>query len=184
MTELAVVVKSIAPVLREYIGGLTERVKALEALTKGESGPAGPQGPPGPKGDPGRDGRDGLPGAHGEKGLDGAPGLNGADGLGFDDLAVLHDGERGITFRFQKGDKVKEFTVQLPAVIYRGVFTEGKTYEVGDVTTWGGSAWHCQKATMSKPGEGSDGWQLMTKRGRDGKDGQDAPGALPVVKVR
>lgn len=177
--DLAIVVKAIAPVLRDYLGAVTDRVTQLETLAKGEQGPAGPQGLPGPKGDPGRDGLPGLS----LKGEDGKPGQNGADGLGFDDLAVLHDGERGVTFRFIKGDKIKEFPIQIPALIYRGVFTDGKTYEVGDVSTWAGSTWHCQKATVSKPGEGSADWQLVTKRGRDGRDGLDAPGALPVVKV-
>jgi integrin beta 3 len=159
--DLVLVAKAMAPVLRDYVGALTARVTELETLAKGDAGPPGPPGPPG---------RDGLPGVPGHPGLDGAKGLNGQDGLGFDDLAVLHDGERGVTFRFIKGAAVREFTVTLPALIYRGVYTEGKTYDLGDVTTWAGSSWHCQKATMSKPGEGSDGWQLMTKRGRDGKD--------------
>lgn len=170
LSELAVVVKGLAPVIREYVAKLTDRVTELETLAKGEPGPAGPRGPEGPEGKPGRDGRDGVPGAHGEKGLDGARGMNGQDGLGFDDLAVLHDGERGVTFRFIKGDKVKEFTVTVPALIYRGVYTDGKTYEPGDVVTWGGSTWHNGEPTTTKPGEGSKSWTLMVKRGRDGKD--------------
>jgi integrin beta 3 len=159
--DLALVAKALAPVLREYVGGLSARVTELETLAKGDRGDVGPSGPQGVPG------RDGLPGVPGHPGIDG---VKGADGLGFDDLAVLHDGERGVTLRFMKGATVKEFTLQIPALIYRGVYTEGKTYDLGDVTTWAGSSWHCQKATMSKPGEGSDGWQLMTKRGRDGKD--------------
>lgn len=167
--DLVVVVKAIAPVLREYVGALSARVTELETLQKGDRGEVGPPGPPGPMGAPGRDGQPGVPG---HPGLDGARGMNGQDGLGFDDLSVLHDGERGVTFRFLKGDTIKEFTVTIPALIYRGVYTEGKTYDLGDVTTWAGSSWHCQKATMSKPGEGSSDWLLMTKRGRDGKDGK------------
>ena len=164
--DLIVVAKAIAPVLREYVGALTARVAELESLAKGEPGPPGPCGPAGPPG------RDGLPGVPGHPGIDGARGLNGQDGLGFDDLAVLHDGARGLTLRFIKGDTIKEFTVTIPALIYRGVYTEGTTYDLGDVTTWAGSSWHCQTATMSKPGDGSADWVLMTKRGRDGKDGK------------
>ena len=178
--ELVIVVKAIAPVVREYLGALTDRVVELETLAKGDRGESGPVGPQGLQGIPGRDGMT-VYGPPGEKGTNGS---NGQDGLGFDDLAVLHDGERGVTFRFMRGDKIKEFGIQIPALIYRGVFTDGKTYELGDVTTWGGSTWHCQKATISKPGDGATDWQLVTKRGRDGRDGQDAPGALPVVKVR
>lgn len=190
--DLVLVVKAIAPVMHEYVGALQLRVKELETLGKGDRGELGPVGPVGPKGEPGRDGRDGLS-AQGTKGLDGAPGTNGQDGLGFDDLSVLHDGERGITFRFAKGDRVKEFTVTVPALIYRGVFSDGKSYDAGDVVTYGGNAWYAKRnETTVKPdyiGQGpqaKDFWILMVKRGNDGKDnnGGSGSGALPVVKVR
>lgn len=167
--DLVVVVKAMAPVLREYVGALTDRVKELETLQKGDRGEAGPQGMPGPKGDPGRDG---MPGVPGHPGTDGARGVNGQDGLGFDDLAVLHDGERTVTWRYLKGDKIKEYSVVFPIDIYRGVWVEGKTYERGDGVTWGGSEWHCNEPTNSKPGDGSKAWTLKVKRGRDGKDGK------------
>jgi len=176
--DLAVLAKGFAPVLRDF----ALRIAALEVKEKGLDGKDGARGPEGPPGPPGRDGRDGLPGLPGNAGEKGADGVNGADGLGFDDLAVLHDGARGVTFRFIKGDRIKEFHVTIPAVIYRGVYTDGKTYDVGDTTTWGGSLWHCNEPTTTKPGEGSKAWTLTVKRGRDGKDGQDAP-SLPVVKV-
>lgn len=178
--DLVVVVKAIAPVLREYLGALTDRVKELETLAKGERGEVGPVGAPGPQGVAGRDGRDGLPGIPGEKGLNG---IDGQDGLGFDDFSVLHDGERSLTVRLQLGDKVKEATVVLPIDIYRGVYAEGKTYERGDGVTWGGSEWHCNEPTTAKPGDGSKSWTLKVKRGRDGKDGKDATPPIPVVKV-
>jgi integrin beta 3 len=95
---------------------------------------------------------------------------------------VLHDGERGITVRFVKGDRVKDFPITFPVEIYRGVYVDGKTYERGDGVTWGGSEWGCNEATNAKPGDGSKAWTLKVKRGRDGKDGQDAP-SLAVVKV-
>ena len=53
------------------------------------------------------------------------------------------------------------------------------------MATWGGSTFHCNETTTSKPGE-SKAWTLMVKRGRDGKDGRDlspAATALPVVTV-
>ena len=31
--------------------------------------------------------------------------------LGFDDLAVLHDGERGVLFRVTRGDQFKDFPI-------------------------------------------------------------------------
>lgn len=184
--ELAVIARGMAPMLREF----ALRITALEQKEKGldgKDGARGPDGSIGPPGPPGRDGRDGVPGVPGEKGLNGT---NGTDGLGFDDLSVLHDGEGGITFRFQQGSMVKDFTVTIPILIYRGVFTEGKTYRAGDVVTYGGHAWHCRKETSVKPdyvGQGpqpKDFWTLMVKHGRDGKDGRDGVDRNPVVRTR
>ena len=143
----------------------------------GAPGAPGERGPEGPEGKPGRDGRDGLPGVQGEKGLDGKNGRDGVDGqagkdgLGFDDLAVEHDGERGFTLRFTRGDQVKSFSFTVPALIYRSVYREGAAYAKGDVVTWAGSAWACHAATTTKPGDGSKDWQLMVKRGDIGKPG-------------
>ena len=55
---------------------------------------------------------------------------------------------------------------------YQGVFQDGKSYDPGDVVTWGGSAWHANEPTVSKPGESAKAWTLVVKRGRDGKDGK------------
>ena len=62
------------------------------------------------------------------------------------------------------------------------MYQDGKSYDVGQITTWGGASWHANTATTSKPGDGSKDWTLMVKRGRDGKDGRDAE-VMPVVKV-
>ncbi len=124
-----------------------------------------------------------IPGPPGPNGKDGVDGKDGADGLGFDDFEeVIGDDERTITHRYRSGDRVKEFVYKTSTEIYRGVYVEGKTYDRGDVVTWGGSSWHCNETTTSKPGD-SKAWQLQVKKGRDGKDGLDAPGALPVVTV-
>jgi hypothetical protein len=53
---------------------------------------------------------------------------------------------------------------------YLGVYQDGKSYDVGELVTWGGSMWHCNEPTETKPGEGSKAWTLSVKRGRDGKD--------------
>lgn len=97
--------------------------------------------------------------------------VDGRDGLGFDDLSVDHDGERLVTFRFVQGERVKEFPVTFPALIYRDVYRPEKAYVRGDVVTFGGSMWHCNAATEEKPGDGSAAWTLAAKRGRDGRDG-------------
>jgi len=103
-------------------------------------------------------------------GKDGEPGKPGLDGFGFDDLEATYDGEKTVTLKFTKGERVKEFAFTLPVVIDRGIYTEGKTYSAGDGATWGGSFWIAQKDTSTKPGEGGD-WRLAVKKGRDGRDG-------------
>jgi len=49
---------------------------------------------------------------------------------------------------------------------YLGVHVPGKTYDVGDLVTAGGSAWYCGRTTTGIPGKSPD-WQLMVKRGRE-----------------
>lgn len=170
--------KALAPIL--------DRLEALEKREpipgppgqKGEPGDPGERGPEGPHGIPGRDGRDGMQGLPGEKGLngkdgrDGIDGKDGRDGLGFDDLDVIHDGERGFVFRFARGEQVKEFAFTVPMMIYRGVYSAAANYQKGDAVTWGGSLWVAEGETGDKP-ESGKGWRLAVKRGRDGKDGQN-----------
>ena len=131
---------------------------------------------------PGRDGRDGAPGAPGAQGTAGDPGRDGADGkdgadgrdgLGFDDLTVEYDGERSFSFKFVQGDRVKSFgPFIVPALIYRGVFKAGETYQRGDTVTWAGSLWHASDVTTAKPGDAapeSRAWQLCVKKGADAR---------------
>jgi len=108
----------------------------------------------------------------GRDGKDGAPG---ADGVGFDDLTFEYDGERTITLKFVKGEQVKDFSVKVPMMIYRGIFSESKEYEAGDCVTWGGSVWVAQRKTTAKP-ETNDDWKLAVKRGKDG-------GVKEIVKL-
>lgn len=113
-------------------------------------------------------------------GKDGDPGN---DGLGFDDLEMIHDGERGFTFRMMRGEKVKEFAFTVPAMIYRGVFKE-QDYAKGDAITWGGSLWHCNENTKENPDQNHTAWTLVAKKGRDGKDGIVKPTKDPApVKI-
>jgi len=71
----------------------------------------------------------------------------------------------------------------LAGLSYEGVYQDGKSYDVGNLVTWGGSMWHANESTTTKPGEGSKAWTLTVKRGRDGKDGRDAVDPVPVVSV-
>jgi hypothetical protein len=96
-------------------------------------------------------------------------GINGKDGFGFDDLNIEHDGRRSFSFTFQQGDRIKSFNFVLPLVLDAGFYQEGKSYEAGDGTTFGGSYWIAKEATSEKPGAGSESWRLAVKKGRDGK---------------
>jgi hypothetical protein len=55
---------------------------------------------------------------------------------------------------------------QKPAMKYRGVWKSEARYDAGDITTDGGSMWHCNRSTMARPGTSGD-WTLAVKRGRD-----------------
>jgi hypothetical protein len=100
--------------------------------------------------------------------IDGKDGVPGRDGLGFNDLNVEQIGERTVRFLLKRDADEAEFDVTFPVPIYRDVFKEGAAYERGDMVTWGGSLWHCDKATTDKPSP--DSWTLAAKKGRDGKD--------------
>lgn len=134
--------------------------------------------------------------------IPGPPGVNGkdgADGMGWDDLAVEHDGERSFAVKLTRGDRVKDAgTFVIPAQIYRGIYTDGRTYEPGDTVTYARSLWHCLKTTILKPDavsrnavtgeaggpQGKDFWKMVVKGAQDGKDGRDGRDAgLPVVSV-
>ena len=100
---------------------------------------------------------------------DGKDGVDGEDGVGFDDLAVEHDGERGFTFRLIRGSEVREYGFTIPAVLDRGVYREDNDYLKGDAVSFGGSLWIAQRdVPPGKPGQ-CDGWRLAVKKGRDGR---------------
>lgn len=89
--------------------------------------------------------------------------------LGID---VSSTDERNFTVTVTRASGAAESKAfSIPAMIYRGVFKSGEAYQAGDTVTWGGSMWHCDQDSTDKPGEnGSKGWTLATKRGRDGRD--------------
>jgi hypothetical protein len=152
------------------LGPVGERGPKGENGAQGEPGTVGPRGEKGLDGAPGRDGRDGLPGLNGK---DGAPGANGSDGFSLEDFdMVLAEDGRTLSLKFKRGDLVVERAIRLATMIYREVWREGE-YELGDVVTWGGSAWHCQQKTADKPGT-SSAWKLMVKEGARGKDAKSA----------
>ncbi len=103
------------------------------------------------------------------KPIDGKDGRDGTNGVGWDDMTVEHDGKRGVTLKWIKGDAQHIAEIVIPCVIDAGFFKEGQTYEQGDGVTFGGSYWIAQKATSAKPEVGSEDWRLAVRKGRDGK---------------
>lgn len=101
------------------------------------------------------------------KGERGEPGQNGFSLDDFD-IRPCEDG-RSIVLSFSQGDVTNEFELTFPVPVYRGVFKQGEAYVRGDVVTWGGCAWNCKEDTTEKP-DSADHWELMVKKGRDGRD--------------
>jgi hypothetical protein len=164
---------------------------------KGDPGVPGGRGEVGPAGAPGADGvglagallnKDGelvvtltngevralgrVVGAVGPTGPAGRDGMDGRDGFGFDDLQMTYDGAREFTFSFVKGEQVKAFSFSVPVMLFKGVYDEAKTYDAADVVQFGGHMYSAKRSTRMKPAEvGDNDWQLVVRRGRDGKQG-------------
>lgn len=95
---------------------------------------------------------------------------DGVDGMGFEDMTVEYDGNRTFTFAMVRDARRKAFEFKVPVMIYRGIFNEASSYDKGDVATWGGSSWVALKdSPQGKPGQSRD-WQLIVKKGTDGRD--------------
>lgn len=169
----------------------------------GKDGRNGSDGSDGKDGRDGRDGRDGIDGRDASD-LDVLPAIDFAKVYGRGTLASHRGGlwraftntdgehgwacivdgvdgiaieaeERGFVISITRSTSaVQTYRCGLPVMIYRGVYEYGRRYEVGDVVTFGGSAWHCNAPTGAKPDEHTDDpvkpWTLAVKRGRDGKD--------------
>ena len=185
MTEddLNLMMAAVTPALAELTAAIGVRLSALEARARGADGGPGPPGPPGP---PGRDGRDGLAGASGPAGLDGAPGVDGRDGT-LEELAIARVDDRTVQLTFRDGSPVTGGRIRLPAVVYRGIWDAGRTYEDGDAVTCAGSVWIAKGATTQRPdtdGDGAREWVLSAKRGADGKRGERGPVGAPGAPGR
>ena len=100
-------------------------------------------------------------------GKDGDPGKD-AETFTLDDFDIEQIDERSFRFKFTHGGECHSFDFAFPVPLYRDTYAAGKTYQSGDMVTWGGSLWHCDKPTAETPGGG--GWTLAVKKGRPGKD--------------
>lgn len=114
--------------------------------------------------------RDGTTSDLGEfVGKDGKDGKDGRDGFGFDEFDLAYDGKRSFILTFSRAGDVKQFAIDVPALLDQGVWREGSAYSKGDCVSFGGSLFIAQEDTSDKP-ETSKAWRLAVKRGRDGKD--------------
>jgi hypothetical protein len=118
-------------------------------------------------------GKDGSDGQNGADGAPGEPGKDGRDGFKLEDFSVEcgTDG-RSYVLKFETAEARHDYELTFPVPVYCGVFKAGEEYQPGDLVTWGGCLWHCDKATTGKPD--SEDWTLAVKKGRDGKDAKAA----------
>lgn len=105
---------------------------------------------------------------------------DGKDGIGFKDMSLEFDGERTFTFKFVLEDRIEEKSITVPFLIYRGIWQDGKTYQQGDTVTRDGCMFAALCDTNKQPGTGTEsGWQLSTKKGRDGSRGPEGKQGRP-----
>jgi hypothetical protein len=192
--EPEAVAAALLPVAEELIAdAVAKAVAALPPPEKGEKGDAGERGAEGQKGADGRGvkelliDRDGqliatmddgemkslgpIIGKDGRDGIDGKDGEQGEPGFSLDDFDIERgDDGRTFTLKFERGDTRHSYEMTFPAPVYCGVFKEGEEYAPGDLVTWGGSLWHCNRVDPGKPETKDSGWQLAVKKGRDGRD--------------
>ncbi|TCL06905.1 phage gp6-like head-tail connector protein [Sodalis ligni] len=185
--------EDIRPMLQEMVDKAVATIPDVKALVD-EAVKAIPASEPNSPGKPGIDGRDALQleiipsidesksyprGSYAThngglwRAFEKTHGLRGweclVDGLAAIDVA--QGAQRNFTVTVMRSSGVSESKAfDIPVMIYRGVFKAGETYHAGDTVTWGGSLWHCDEPTADKPGEnGSQGWTLAAKRGRDAR---------------
>lgn len=142
-------------------------VTLSDGATKEVGQVVGAVGPVGPQGEPGV-------GIVGPVGPDGKPGEDGVTFTVDDVISIERTGDREVTWTLQQNGRTKTFVVKdSPTALYRGTYTEGKTYEAGDTVTWGGGMWIAKQVTSEKPSysdsEAKRVWQNCVKAGRDGK---------------
>jgi hypothetical protein len=156
-----------------------------------------PRGEPGVKGDPGADGvgmagamidREGTLIITTTKGdavrLGQVVGKDGEDGLGFDDLDAGYNGERGVTLKFIRGERVKEFNLHMPVIVDRGYWREGFKAKQGDAVTHDGTLWIALRDNAVKPClEHKDDWRIGARKGRDGRNGKNGIDAPSTIKI-
>jgi hypothetical protein len=90
------------------------------------------------------------------------------------DLALRFIGHLNTAMKQLKAE-VKALDAR-PGFKYWGIWSGARECSPGDFVTHAGSLWHANATTRARPGTGPE-FTLVCKRGADGKDGRDAPGA-------
>ncbi len=109
---------------------------------------------------------------------EGAPGKDGRDGQHgtIDNIKAVYDGERTLTLSAKDGTPIDGGVIYLTGLLLdRGVYTQLRAYEAGDVVSYGGNIWIAQEATSAvpgRPGAAARAWRLSVKAGRDGREGK------------
>ena len=87
---------------------------------------------------------------------------------------IEYDGQRSVTVKiFESDGSVTEEKIHIPAILGKGVWSEGQ-YEKGDVVQLSGSSWQCMvEKTTQRPGTNSDDWLCAAKRGGTGESAYD-----------
>jgi integrin beta 3 len=137
------IVVALTDAVRAALAPVVARVAALESAAAvgppvGDVGPTGPPGPPG------------------------------ADGAGVDGFNVAYDGERRIALTWTQGGARVERAIVVPLMIHKGVYLPDRLYERGDCVTVGGSVYHCNLDTTTRPGAGGAAWTLIVKGAHPG----------------
>jgi hypothetical protein len=102
-----------------------------------------------------------------------AAGVAGVEARVADDLRTVE-----VSARLSDGT-VARSVAEIPALVYRGVYSATERYKVGDMVTHAGSMWVLRQPDEADIGRALDvpgkhsAWQLAVKRGQDGRNGKD-----------
>jgi hypothetical protein len=80
-------------------------------------------------------------------------------------------------------DRIAQLEETLEQFGFRGHHTEGCEYHKGNFVTLGGSLWHANETTCSRPSTDNPAWSIACKRGRDGRDRTCSPTAASTVST-
>ena len=195
-TELASLVKSLAPVVREQIAGaisgFAERVSALEQRPVPRDGRDGEKGERGEKGDRGADGDNGLTvtgpqgerGERGEKGDRGEPGPRGEAGPAGESVVGPQGppGRDGADGKDADPQLVKDLQARVDALhvelaAVKALQPSFVIDDAGDLhSVVGGELRRIGRVRGADGRDGKDGLSIKGEPGKDGKDGRDGLG--------